>query len=453
MQTRIRRLNRAADGLAAGRGRRANPSLLHIPHWLRPGGVPHWYFGWNIVAATTVLVLLSVGLRLAVGPFFLPIVKDMNVSRSLLSSIVAAGMLVYGLVMPGVGWLVARVGTRAVILAGTALIVAGGVGSALAQSTLGFTFWFAVVLSLGTALVSPVTVTQIVSSWFVRQRGMALFFLSTGGMAGLAVVTPALAWSISHAGWRWTLGGYVLVVAAISVPSALLVLRDQAPAGADGAGAAPQPAAPGAQGGGAAGVWRALGTRPFWLLTIGLMANGYSMTLLGTHGIPMLVDHHFGAQTAALGVGLIGLVAIAGTVMLGRVADRWPRKYLLATVYFVRGAAFLALPLVMTAGQLYAVAIVGGLVWAGAMALSSAMMADLYGVRLISVLYGIAYVFQQLAGMFAAWLGGWGYETFATHWVSFGASAVILFTAGWTVLHLPGGRGAAALVHVAHGSP
>ncbi|MCK9517324.1 MAG: MFS transporter, partial [Ottowia sp.] len=142
-----------------------------------------WYFGWNIVAVATVLVLLSIGLRLAVGPFFLPIVDDLGLSRSLFSSIVALALLVYGLVMPGVGWLVGRVGTRRVLLLGTALILAGGLWAATAHGTLTFTLAFSVVLSLGLALVSPVTLTKIVSTWFVRQRGMALFFLSTGGMA------------------------------------------------------------------------------------------------------------------------------------------------------------------------------------------------------------------------------------------------------------------------------
>lgn len=396
------------------------------------------------MAVTTVLVLLSVGLRLAVGPFFLPMARDLGISRSLLSTVVAVAMLIYGVVMPGVGWLVARLGTRAVILAGTTLIVAGGVGSAYAHTVGFFGFWFAIVLSLGLALVSPVTVTQIVSSWFVRQRGMALFFLSTGGMAGLAVVTPAIAWGVDALGWRPTMIVYVLALAVIAVPGALFFLRDEPPAGADGVAsevAVPQ-VAPAVEpevdaDAGTSNIWAALRTRPFWLLTIGLLANGYSMTLLGTHGIPMLVDHHFSTQTAALGVGLIGVVAIVGTVVLGRVADRWPRKYLLAAVYFVRGAAFVALPLVLTVGQLYAVAIVGGLVWAGAMALSSAIMADVYGVRLISVLYGIAYMFQQAAGMLAAWLGGWGFETFGTHWVSFGGSVLILFWAGCTVLRLP----------------
>lgn len=414
-----------------------------IPHFPLPSFLPEtpapsaarWYFGWNIVAVATVLVLLSIGLRLAVGPIFLPIVQDLGFSRSLFSSIVALAMLVYGLVMPGVGWLVARAGTRSVLLAGTALIVAGGLWTVTAHTTLTFTLAFSVVLSLGLALVSPVTLTQIVSTWFVRQRGMALFFLSTGGMAGLAVVTPALTWAVAWMGWRWALAIYVIILAVIAIPGTLLVMRDEPPPGADGVAPAEQVAPRTVAG--RPSLWSALAGRPFWLITVGLLANGYSMTLLGTHGIPMLVDHHFSAQTAALGIGLIGLVAIGGTLALGRVADRYPRKYILAAIYFVRGAAFVALMLVASTHGLYAVAFVGGLVWAGSMAVSSALMADIYGVRLISVLYGIAYLCQQLAGMLAAWLGGWGFEVLGTHWIAFGGSVAILFVGGFAALMLP----------------
>lgn len=384
---------------------------------------------------TTVLVLLSVGLRLAPGPFFLPVIDDLGFSRSLFSSIVAASLLVYGLVMPGVGWLVARLGTRAVVLAGTVLIVAGGLWTSMAQGALTFTLGFSVVLSLGLALVSPVSLTKIVSSWFVRQRGMALFFLSTGGMAGLAVVTPALTWAVELFGWRWAMAGYVLILAVIAVPGTLLVMRDEPPPGADGAAAAA--AARQREADAHHSLWTALASRPFWLVTIGLMANGYSMTLLGTHGIPMLVDHHFSAQTAALGIGLIGLVAIGGTLALGRIADRYPRKYILATIFLVRAVAFVALMLVVSTQELYTVAFVSGLVWAGAMALVSAILADMYGVRLVSMLYGIAYLCQQLAGMLAAWLGGWGFEVLGSHWPSFGGAVVILCIGGIAALALP----------------
>src|SRR5690606_14690776 len=87
--------------------------------------------------------------------------------------------------------------------------------------------------------------------------------------------------------------------------------------------------------------------------------------------------------------------------------------------------------------ELYTVAIVGGIVWAGSIALSSAILADVYGVRLVGVLYGWTYLGHQVGGMLSSWLGGWAYETFGTHWIAFGSTGVLLLVAAAVSLRLP----------------
>ena len=82
-----------------------------------------WYFGWNIVGASALITLLSVGMRLGMGPFFLPLTQDLGFSRSLLASVVAVGMLFYGLAMPLAGYLVARYSTRGVLSLGAVIVV------------------------------------------------------------------------------------------------------------------------------------------------------------------------------------------------------------------------------------------------------------------------------------------------------------------------------------------
>src|SRR3546814_17991883 len=82
-----------------------------------------WYFGWNLVAAAATLTLLTVGLRMGIGPFFLPIAQDLGFSRSLLASIIAIGMLCYGIGMPIAGHLISTRGTRFVLLLGAVLVM------------------------------------------------------------------------------------------------------------------------------------------------------------------------------------------------------------------------------------------------------------------------------------------------------------------------------------------
>lgn len=395
------------------------------------------YFGWNIVAAATLLTLLSTGMRLGIGPFFLPIAQDLGFSRSLLASIIAAGMLCYGLAMPLAGWLVARRSTRFVLLAGTVLVVIATAWSVVARGPLAFLLAFGVLLSVGLAFASPVALTPVISKWFTRSRGRALFFLSTGSMAGMAVMTPVLGYAIGHWGWRPTLVGFAAVFVAVTLPAALCVVRDDAPEHTDllpdeiaARAAAPKPAE-------SLRLREAMRTAPFWKIFFGLFCCGFSMNLLGTHGVPMLMDHGFDHMTSSYGIGLIGLVAIFGTLALGSYADRLPRRGILAAIYFIRGLGFFALVVVGTQWELYLAASIGGLVWAGSIALSSAILADVYGVRLVGVLYGVAYLGHQIGATISSWLGGWGYETFGTHWLAFGSSGVLLIAAAVVALQLP----------------
>jgi MFS family permease len=397
-----------------------------------------WYPGWNIVAAATLLTLLTVGMRLGIGPFFLPMVQDLGFSRSLLATIVGIGMLCYGLAMPLAGYLVGRLGTRPVLLLGTALVVVSTAWTVTARTPLSFLLAFGVLMSFGLGFTSPVALTPVISRWFTRQRGMALFFLSTGSMAGMAVLTPVLTLSIASVGWQQTLMGFAFVFTVVTVPAALFVIRDAAPPGTD---LLPEQRSAGAHAAQAAPVSlsfaAALGTMPFWKIAFGLFACGYSMNLLGTHGMPMLMDHGFDAMTSSYGIGLIGLVAILGTLVLGRVSDVVPRRNILAAIYFVRGLGFFALLLVGTHWELYVAAAIGGLVWAGSIATSSAMLADIYGVRLIGVMYGTAYLGHQVGAMLSSWLGGWAFERFGTHWVAFGSSGLLLLVAAAVCVRLP----------------
>lgn len=397
-----------------------------------------WYFGWNIVAAAALLTLLTVGMRMGIGPFFLPIAQDLGFSRSTLAGIIAIGMLCYGLGMPLAGYLVDRLGTRFVILTGTAIVIASVIWTVMARSQVSFLLAFGVLMSTGLAFTSPVALTPVLSRWFTRRRGMALFFLSTGSMAGIAVMTPVFTYAIESVGWQATLMGYAAAFTLFTVPVALFVIRDKAPPHTDLlpdqiAAAATAKASEVAS----LKFSEAIRTSPFWMICLGLFTCGYSMNLLGTHGIPMLMDHGFDAMTSSIGIGLIGLVAIFSTLVLGRLSDILPRKNILAAIYLIRGLGFFALLLVGTQWELYGAATIGGVVWAGSIALSSAILADIYGVRLVGILYGWAYLGHQVGAMASSWLGGWGYEAFGTHWIAFGSSGVMLLAAAVVSMRLP----------------
>ena len=63
-------------------------------------------------------------------------------------------------------------------------------------------------------------------------------------------------------------------------------------------------------------------------------------------------------------------------------------------------------------------------------------------MRLVGLLYGLAYLGHQVGGMISSWLGGWAFERYGTHWIAFGAAGVLLLLAAGIALRLPQ-RGAA----------
>lgn len=400
------------------------------------------YYGWKIVVASSILTLITVGMRMSIGPFFLPMLASFDMTRTSLSMIVAIGMFVYGVGMPLAGYMERRFGTKLVLLSGAVVVFSSSLWTMSAKTPLSLLLSFGIFLSLGLAFTSPVAVTPLIARWFTKRRGQALFYLSTGSMAGIAIMTPVNTLLIEAIGWQQTFLVFAFVFVLLVIPIALFVVREVDPDVVEdklstGAEDQVKPVRDLQEPHPGLTVKEAIKTLPFWQICIGLFACGYSMNLLGSHGVPMLVDHGFTEMTASFAVGLIGLVAIPGTILLGKIADKMPRKNILSLIYLIRGIGFVFLVWVTMAYQLYAVAFIAGFVWAGSIALSSAILSDVYGVRLLGVLYGWAYFSHQVAATASSLLGGWGYDKFNTHWVSFGSAAIVLFIASYISYRIP----------------
>jgi MFS family permease len=392
-----------------------------------------WYFGWNIVIAASLLTLLSSGLRMSMGVFFLPIANDLGFSRSVLSGIIAIGMLFSGIATPIAGYLESKYGTRFVLILGSIIIIASTVWSANSHDYWNFFLSFGIALSFGTSFVGSVSFTPIVARWFIKRRGLALFILSTGSMAGMAVMLPVFAFFIPIYGWQTTLVAFAVIFMIMALPIAFFIMKDNQS----------EIATPNIdpvinqKTDDSIKLMDVLKTRPFWQLSFGLFTCGFSMNLLGTHGVPMLVDHGFDSITSSNVIGLIGLVAIFSTLVLGYLSDIVQRKNILMMVYLIRGLGFIALVLASSKWQLFTIAAVGGLVWAGALSLSGIITADIYGVKLVGLLSGLTYFFHQVGAMIGSWLGGWAYDNLHTHLVAFGTASILLLMAAVTAYFLP----------------
>ena len=105
-----------------------------------PSTSQRWYYGWTIVLAAALLTMITVGMRMSIGPFVIPMSEGLGMSRSHLSAVIAFGMMVYGIGMPIAGYCVNRFGTRTTLIIGAILEMHNLIMLAIALYGLGLVF-------------------------------------------------------------------------------------------------------------------------------------------------------------------------------------------------------------------------------------------------------------------------------------------------------------------------
>jgi len=184
----------------------------------------------------------------------------------------------------------------------------------------------------------------------------------------------------------------VLVIAPLA-----LGLREPVRAAAGGAST---------QGIGAA-LREAFGDRSFNLLTAGYFVCGFQVVFIGVHLPSYLKDRGFDPQVATMALALIGLFNVFGTYAAGALGQRWPKRYLLSTIYAARSLAivlFLLLPLTSTSIYVFSAAM--GLLWLSTVPLTNAVVAQIFGVQYLSMLSGFVFLSHQVGSFLGVWLGG-----------------------------------------------
>ena len=385
------------------------------------------FYGWWVALALVVTVFLSTGIRFTVGPFLKPMVTDLGLDRGSFSLVVSISLFLYGALTPAIGALVDRAGSRAVCAAGGVIIAASLALSARMTSYGEFVLYYGVLASLGLAATGHVVASATLTRWFVRRRATALSVVGAAGMAGISLLVPAVMWAILTFGWRGACLLLGLTALAVILPLSLLVLRDAPEAlgltpDGDPAPAAIVPLAPLER----TSLRAALRTPAFWHLAGGLSTCGFSMSLIASHGVPMLTDHHFHPMTASTAVGLLGLTSIGGALALGVLSDRVGRRPVLAGLYLGRAVSFALLFLVSDPALLFLVAALGGAAMSGSIALTSSMTGDLFGRLSVGSIFGTIFLAHQTGSALGAWLGGTLFEATGGYGAAFAVACTLL---------------------------
>jgi MFS family permease len=401
---------------------------------------PRVFYGWWVTIAFAVMVFISAGVRHAVGPFLKPMVADLGVDRATFSLVIALGLFLYGAFMPWVGSLADRLGPRFVTAAGSLLLALslGLVG--LCQNLWQLALVYGVLASVGLAATGPVVANAVVSRWFSRRRGTAVALLGSASMTGMSLLVPVLAWLIVTLGWRMTYGVIGAAVLVLMLPLCLFIVRDTPESmglGPDGDALAPgativAPVRTSAS--------AALRTVAFWQLAGSFFTCGFSMSLISSHGVPMLTDHGYTPIFASWIIGVLGASSIVFTLGLGALADRYGARPVLGMIYTGRAAVFASLFLIRdTPFAILAVAAVGGITIAGSMSMTSMLVAGIYGRYSVGSILGVIFLVHQTGAALGSSLAGALFESTGGYGAMYVLACAFLLIAGMVSLRVDNG--------------
>jgi predicted MFS family arabinose efflux permease len=162
-------------------------------------------------------------------------------------------------------------------------------------------------------------------------------------------------------------------------------------------------------------IWHALreafGYRSFQLLMAGYFVCGFQVVFIGVHMPSYLKDQGLEPQVAGTALALFGLFNIFGTYLAGSLGQIWPKQKILSGIYLARGVfiiGFISLPI--SPLSVYVFAALMGLLWLSTVPVTSALVAQIFGVAHLSMLSGFVFLSHQLGSFLGVWLGGWVYD-------------------------------------------
>ncbi|UVL60411.1 MFS transporter [Pseudomonas sp. B21-032] len=353
--------------------------------------------GWILLGAALILAL-SLGVRHGFGLFLAPMSADFGWGRGVFAFAIALQNLIWGLAQPFAGALADRLGAAKVVMVGGILYAAGLVLMGMSDSALTLSLSAGLLIGIGLSGTSFSVILGVVGRAVpAEKRSMAMGIASAAGSFGQFAMLPGTLGLIGWLGWSAALLVLGLLVAFI-VPLVGL-LRDR-----------PLPSQGNDQTLGQA-LREACSHSGFWLLALGFFVCGFQVVFIGVHLPAYLVDQHLPATIGTTVLALVGLFNIVGTYTAGWLGGRMSKPRLLTALYLLRAVVivlFLWAPISQFSAYLFGIAM--GLLWLSTVPLTNGTVATLFGVRNLSMLGGIVFLFHQLGAFLGGWLGGVVYD-------------------------------------------
>jgi len=409
------------------------------------------FYGWRIVALGFLINAFGVGTFFyGFSTFFNPLIMEFGWSRTLLSGVFSMSRMEGGIEGPIAGWLTDRFGSRRMLFIG---ILITGCGFILLKMVNSPPSLYALFLLIATGFnMGYVHATgAAVAKWFIKKRSRALSFLITGNGVGGAVFVPLIAWLITQYDWR--MAAVIIGVATILIPLPLSLLIRSNPEDMglrpDGdSSISPKVDSEEQQDNNKASsdvysdeisfsVLEAIKTRAFWVYSGSMMLRACILSAIVVHQIPHLTDNGIPYQTASNVLGLMVLMSVPGRFIFGWLGDRFDKKKLLFLLCILQGLGIYIFINASTPALLYLFVIVYGLGYGGAIPLTFALRADLFGRKNYATISGITMTVTMVGTVSAPLFAGYLYDISHSYSLAFYIFMVIIILSGIGFLMIP----------------
>jgi MFS family permease len=342
---------------------------------------------------------MSMGIRHGFGLWLQPVTIERGWNRETFAFALAVQNLAWGLAGPFAGAIADRWGAFRVLVIGSLLYAAGLVTMGLATTGAGFLGSAGVLLGMAQAGTTYAIVYGVIGrNVAAEKRSWAMGITAAAGSFGQFLMVPIEGGLIGGVGWQNAL--FVLGLTALLIVPLAFGLRETKRV---------EPATQ-QQSIGAA-LREAIGDRSFKLLTAGYFVCGFQLAFIGVHMPSYLKDRGLTPGVATTALALIGLFNVFGTYVAGSLGGRLPKRYLLSAIYTLRSLAIVAFVLApLTPWSVYLFASAMGFLWLSTVPLTNGIVAEIFGVRYLSMLGGFVFLSHQVGSFLGVWLGGRLYD-------------------------------------------
>ena len=354
------------------------------------------FFGWWVVAASCVVNAIGGGVYwYGFSVFFLPIKAALGLSSASTALIFSLSRAEGAVEGPIAGYLIDRFGARKILTIGVVIVGAGYVLLSQVNNYLWFLIVYLGIISLAFNGSFTTSTMSVVNNWFVRRKGLAMAISIAAHSLGGAILSPILAFSIYHTGWRATLVLSGILIVAFVVPFAQLLRPSPESMGLlpDGDSeldniSSPSTSEPSYSGSVEFTVKQALRTKTYWMLAFGTMLRTGALGTLIVHFIPIMVWKGNSEPGAAVMLGVMAFMSIPMRVSIGWLGDRWSRSRMLSAGMALGALSLIVLQFASSLWQIWLFICVFSVV-EGLSALNWALVGDYFGRLRFATLRGI----------------------------------------------------------------